>query len=275
MPSRGITKNGVNIQDVRIQSPISTDGNVEVEVQDQTTPPVDAYFSQSISNFTLAVDATISTVSVLNYSFTAAPGHGIIISDEILLLDTANSRVLQAFIVNVVGDVITIDRPIDHAFPVATTLGRIITCEMAVAGSLASPQIFSIRAGIIPTDLTRFIIGMLGTSTMDDGLFGDIPALTNGLVFRIVNSYQKTIFNFKRNLDIKQFCYDLSYSSRAPAGQTGLIARITFAGQDKHGVALRIADDDVLQWVVQDDLTGLDSLKISAMGHDTQDEIAP
>jgi hypothetical protein len=103
---------------------------------------------------------------------------------------------------------------------------------------------------------------------MDDSRFGGLPALTRGLVFRIVNGFQRTIFCFKTNQDIKQFCYDVNYSSRAPSGYFGFSSRITFGGQSKHGVVLRLGAGDVLQWVVQDDLTGLDTLKIAAEGHE-------
>jgi hypothetical protein len=202
----------------------------------------------------------------LQYTLVAAVGHGINIDDEILLLDTEANKSFFAEVKNVAVNTITVDRPIDHAFPSATSLGRIVTTQMAVDGSV-TPQIFSIRSGAIPTDITRCILTMLDASAMDDGKFGGIPALDRGLVFRIVNAFQKTIFCFKSNGEIKQFCYDVSYSSAAPAGQFGLAARITFAGQDKHGVALQIKDDDVVQWVVQDDLTGLVSLKSSGEGH--------
>jgi hypothetical protein len=141
---------------------------------------------------------------------------------------------------------------------------------MNVDGS-STPIAFSLRAGNIPVDSTRFIITMTDDTSMDDGKFGGLTKLTRGLVFRIVNSFQKTIFCFKTNGEIAQFCYDTKYPDKAPAGVFSFNARITFAGQDKHGIALRIADDDVLQWVVQDNLTGLLTMKISAEGHDTED----
>jgi hypothetical protein len=252
--------------------PQESTGAVPVSLQDQITEPLDALFAQSISNFTLAVDTGASGISPpFVYSFTASPGHGIAVNDEILLLDPPGNRSFFAKVLSVAVDVIGVDRPIDHVFPAATSLGRRVLTKMNVVGSLANPQVFSIRSGAIPTDITRMLITMLDSSAMDDGTFGGMPALTNGLVFRIVNSFQKTIFNFKTNGDIKQFCYDVSYSGRAPAGQEGLAARITFAGMDKHGVALRIQGTDVAQWLVQDDLTPLDSLLIAGEGHFVQD----
>lgn len=243
-------------------------GCVAVCVQDQVTETQDAFFNQEVSSFTLAIDTVESGQTTLNYAFTATGGHGIAIANEVLLLDVVGDRALQAVVINVVGDVITIDRPIDNVYPAATALGRIVTSNMNVVGSLATPQIFTFRAGVDAVDVTRILITMIGgSSTMDDGKFGNIAALTNGIVLRIFNGLHKTIFNFKTNSEIKQFCYDVQYSENAPAGDSGLTARITFGGQDKHGVVLRVSGTDVIQWIVQDDLGGLNSMKASIQGH--------
>ena len=108
---------------------------------------------------------------------------------------------------------------------------------------------------------------MTDQTAMDDAKFGGITALSNGLIFRIVNSFQKSIFNFKTNGDFRQWGYDLDYASKAPAGFYGVSSRITFGGKEKHGVVLSISGDDELQIIVQDDLTALDTLRISAQGN--------
>lgn len=250
---------------------VGANSGLDVNVSDQATEPEDILFVEELSSFTLAADTVASgvTAASLVYTFTATAGHGIAPLDELILIDTASERVLQAEAIGVVGNVITIDRPIDFVYPAATTLGRITNSNMAVNGSV-TPQIFTARAGSTPLDFVRFLVTMLDDTSMDDGKFGGITALSNGLVFRIVNSFQKTIFNFKTNGDIAQFCYDTNYASKAPGGQYGFNARITFGGQSKHGVVLRLTTNDVLQWVVQDDLTGLNSLRIAGEGHKTQ-----
>jgi hypothetical protein len=249
---------------------LEKNGAMPVNIQDQTSPPIDDYFLQSISNFTIASDTTVATPTTVPNTFTATAGHGIVATDEILLLDTAQNRSFFATVLNVAVNVITVDRPLDESYAAATTLGRIVTCEMAVDGSV-TPQIFSARAGTTELDITRIIITIISSTSMDDSRFGGITALTNGFAFRILNSFKKTIFNFHSNNDIKQFCFDVNYSDKAPAGFYGLTARITFGGQDKHGVVLRIGSDDYLQWIVQDDLTGLDSVKVSLQGHEVTD----
>jgi hypothetical protein len=260
------------IREVEIIEPLESNGAIPVNIQDQTSQTIDTYFLQQTSSFTISVLVTASTATVLSYTFTATAGHGIVATDEILLLDTAADKSFYATVLNVATNVITVDRPIDHAFAVATTLGRIVTSEMAVNGSV-TPQIYTVRAGTNPIDITRLLITMLDTTAMDDGRFAGQGALTRGLVFRKwkSNTDQKTIFCFKTNGEIRQFCYDVNYLSSAPAGENGLGARITFGGPSKHGVTLRVENSEVLQIVVQDNLTGLTSLKIAAEGHEVTD----
>lgn len=259
---------------VTIKSPLESNGALPTNVQDQHTEPLDAYFSQQIGDFTLSADTGISGISAasLIYTFEATTGHGLVTTNEILLLDVVGDHALFAVVLLVVDNTITIDRPIDNDFPFATSLGRIVNTNMVVNGSV-TPQIFSLRAGAIPVDSVRFIITMRGTANMGEDNFGGLPILTRGLVFRVINSFQKTIFNFKMNQDIRQFCFDGDYPEKVPSGQHAFAARLTFGGQSKHGVVLRISHTDVLQWIVQDNLTGggLVALKISDMGHEIGD----
>jgi hypothetical protein len=238
----------------------------DVDLQDQHTPTLDTYFLQSISNFSLAFDTVASGATTFNYTFIAAPGHGIAIGNEVVLLDLVDEIIEYAAVINVVGDAITLDRPIDEVFEVATTLGRIVSSEMAVDGSVTE-QVFTVRAGTDPVDITRLILTMLDDNAMDDSRFGGGSALARGVLLRVYDGRKQTIFNFKSNQDIKQFCFDVAYSDKAASGQHGLSARMSFGGQSKHGVTLRLSGDDVLQIIVQDDLTGLVSLKVVAEGH--------
>lgn len=250
--------------------PRESNGGIPVNLQDQTSPPIDALFAQEVSPFTLSVDTAVSTVSVLVYTFEATAGHLIVSGNEILLLDVDGDRSFYAIVTNVSVNTITVDRPIDHAFPSASTLGRRVITNMAVDGS-STPQIFSLRAGSVPIDITRFIMTVTDASPMDTGTFGGMSALSNGFVFRILNSYQKTIFNFKSNGEIEQMAFDIRYTSKAPAGEYGLVSMITFAGQSSHGVTLRISNLDVMQWIVQDDLRDLLTLRCVGQGHEVTD----
>lgn len=247
-----------------------TNNSLDVMLSDPTTAPIDTYFTEEISTFTLNQPTVKSGIDTLVYTFVADTGHGIAVNDEIILKDTILDAYFCAEVKDVVGDTITLDRPIDNVFPI-TSYCSIVNSNMAVDGSV-TPRIFSATSLINPIDFTRFIITMTSPSVMDDGRFGSLVALTKGIVFRVLNGFCKTIFNFKTNSDIATFCYDVSYSTKAPAGSYGLRARITFSGQEKHGVAIRVGGSSVLQWIVQDDLTDLTTLRIVGQGHKTTGE---
>jgi hypothetical protein len=239
---------------------------VDVNLQDQHSEVVDTFFLESISPFTLASDTVASTVSTLEYDFEATAGHGLIVGSELILLDIIADHESYMCVQAVDVNTITVDRPMDSVYPAATTLCQIVNSEMAVDGS-ATERIFTVRSGVQPTDIVRLVLTILDGSAMDDGKFGGITALTRGFNLRVIDGVQENIFNLKSNGEIKQFCYDVNYSSKAAQGSYGLSARMSFGGQSKHGVTIRLSGSDRLQWIVQDDLTGLTSLRVSAQGH--------
>ena len=140
---------------------------------------------------------------------------------------------------------------------------------MNVDGSV-TPVIFTLRAGVSPIDVVRVFLTGLSSSSQDFTKFMGRTALPRGLVFRIVNGFQKTTFNFKTNRELAQFCFDVNLEAKAPSGQYGLSVRITFGGQDKHGIVIRLSGNSVLQWIVQDNLTvatNVEALQASMQGH--------
>jgi hypothetical protein len=242
-------------------------GGTNASVIDDDTEPIDTYFAESLGQFTLSADTVASglTAGTLVYTFEATAGHGLVATDQINLI--AEDRSFIAYVVNVAVNTITVDTPIDYVFEAATAVGLIINTNLAVAGSLASPRIFKVQAGVTPVFFRRFILTITDGSAMDDGKFGGIPALTNGLVLRIVNGFQKSIINVKTNSDLRQWAFDLQYADKAPAGVYGVSSRLTYAGKEKHGVVLSVSGTSEVQWVVQDDLTDLLTLFQSAMGN--------
>jgi len=242
-------------------------GSTNASVIDDDTEPINTYFAESLGQFTLSADTVASglTAGSLVYTFEATAGHGLVATDQINLV--AEDRSFIAYVINVAVNTITVDTPIDYVFAAATTIGLIINTNMAVVGSIASPRIFKVQAGVTPVFFRRFIMTSTDATAMDDGKFGGIPALTNGIVLRIVNGFQKSVVNIKTNSDWRQWAYDLDYASKAPAGVYGVSSRLTWAGKEKHGVVLAVSGSSEVQWVVQDDQTDLLTLKISAMGN--------
>lgn len=164
---------------------------------------------------------------------------------------------------------ITFDRPIGNDYTTLATIERVVA-NMAVNGSLASPVIFEVDP---PTgtvwQITRLLISMVHATAADDGKFGGIPALTNGVSLRATTSAGRTVVfgNWKTNGDMALDMYDVVYSDKAPAGANGTRGRWTFT---KSEVVAEIDGDadpvQKLDILIQDDLRGLIDFQIKAQG---------
>jgi hypothetical protein len=241
-------------------------GNLMVNVQDQTTRVLDLYFGQLQDLTTLSVQADIDDLT-LTLTDTTGFVDGKTIG--IFSIDDPDIFFLGVQIGAPVGNVITIDRPIDRTLTVNSPVVA-VDINMAIDGSVTT-QIFQIGP-VGPgseqiLDITRILGIITDGVTMDDGKFGGIDALTNGVVLRLSNGVKQNIWNVKTNGDLALLAFDAQYTDKAPAGENGFRFRNTYAGQDKHGVALRLDPGDTLEVLIQDDLTDLTSFNMIAQGH--------
>jgi len=242
---------------------------VAVEVEDETSPPVSNFFFQT-SNVTFIATQTV----VDTYTVEVTNATGFSIGDRISLFsgETVPSREYYANIISIVGTTFTLDTPLDYAFEVGKPVIRNVI-NMNVDGSV-TPQVFSIfGAGTSPADttvihLTRIIFSMTTENVPSYNTFGDLPTLTRGLVLRKRNGINDNFFNIKNNGELANLCFDLDLLEQTKVqGVNGLKARLTFSGKDKHGVVVKLGFGDRLDFVVQDDLTGLTELRVIAQGH--------
>ena len=124
-------------------------------------------------------------------------------------------------------------------------------------------------------DITRIIFQCNDNVEMHDGLFCGIPELSKPLVLR-----KKTKYGYYINyIDITtngkwiEYAFDSSYTEKGkpPDDTYGFSSRLTWAGMDKHGVAIRIEPNESIQLIVQDDLTSISRASLMLEGHFTQD----
>jgi len=239
---------------------------------------------QSIFATDLILSVTLLGVPVVDeYTITLEPGHGTVAGDQIVIADNTTEEDPQlylGFAVLVVGDIITLDTPINHAYPVASFAAR-TAINLAVNGSVTRRS-FLVQPPIgFNWDITRMTISMETESSAGDSRFGDIVGgLTNGIVVRLCRDYGAeyyNIANWKTNGEIGQYTgVDLTYQERSlPQGSYGVRARWTFAGPSKMGAAIRLrggsgtpqqGPQDQLEVLVQDNID-LTSLKILFQGH--------
>ena len=238
----------------------------DVNVQDQDTATIILPAAEQLGADSLDGDAAIES-----YDVTVVDSTGMTIGDHFRIINSAADRYYFGSILNIVGNVITLDTPVDFLY----VSGSEVTwsnINMAVDGSV-TPVHFHLRTGTpsIPSavDITRIIMTCETNGVGDLAHFGDILALTRGLVMRKENGDLHNIFNVKTNADLASLAYDLNgyVASNPIQGINGFAWRLTFGGQSKIGVVLRVLQGGQLGFIVQDDLTDLVNLKVMFEGH--------
>lgn len=245
----------------------------EVLIEDRATPPLDFYFQQQKGVTTaLTNDVEINDTSMIVDSVA-----DIVQGDYLGVFSgvSGEDRFYFAEAVNVIANQVFLDTPFDFAFsagdPVISTLRN-----LNVDGSL-TPQIFRVAAGgpgtDISIDITRIMIAMDTSGVPEFPDFGDIAGgLAKGLVLRRVDGVTRNIWNLKTNKEIANITFDYTpYIAANPGiGINGLAARYTIAGQDKHGVVVRLKQGDSLEAIIQDNLLSLLDFQLIAEGHQVQ-----
>ena len=242
--------------------PVESTDHVPVALQDQHTEMVVLPFHIELNpNAPLAIPAVPDELTV-----TLAPGHGVIAGNVLTISE--GSHIFWAGVLGVVVDVITIDSPLDAAFT-TSALVSVGNPNLNVNGS-ATTQVAHVKpmAGS-KWDITRIHMRIIDSTIMDAGTFGGRSALANGLVMRSSNGTNKNVGNAKTNGDLSLLSTSYAFDDKPPSGKFGFSTFHVFGGQGNVGVVIRLIgdDSDELQMLIQDDLTGLDSFKIMAIGH--------
>lgn len=244
----------------------------DVKIQDQTTRPIIAKFNEVQESTELTVVAVKGA-----YEITVDDTTGFIDGRYIILFHPESENFsFYMQIGAVAGSVITLDTPLDFAYPIGTFVDTTIT-NMAVNGSSTS-RIFGLRGtgappGVdIKVDITKIIIQCITTSAVSLPLFGNLTALTKGLVLRKRDGTVRNIFNVKTNNEISGIMeYDPVVTATPGQGVDGFRAELQFSGQNEIGVALRLPIGEDLESIVQDALQTITLLEIIAEGHIVED----
>ena len=246
--------------------PLEQNGGQPVNVQDQHSRMLDLKFIQAQApptTLSVAAAPEDKTITVTNPASFAA-------GNVIGIFSPTGEFYFGQQIGAPAGSVITLDTPIDIVFPIGSNVLTAIN-NMAVKGDVTT-QVFQIGpVGVgtdVEIDITRVTGYLQDATAMDDALFGGIAALANGIVLRQNNGVLRNIWNAKSNGELAEICAsDFNYSDKAPAGSNGARFRNSFAGQEKHGVTVRLEPGDILEMLIQDDLTGLEVFTMTAQGH--------
>jgi len=225
---------------------------------------VNEYFIRDVGpSTTLSVAATAEDTDI-----TVSSSTGFIIGDLIKIGNTTAQEVGVITITNVVSNIITLDRPIAQTLPIGTVIKEVENDMTSSVGTLTSPVVYELAPppGVV-WQITRLLITVTDNLVMDDGKFGGIAALTNGVVGIVKTTAGRVanITNWKTNGNMMSDMFNVEYNDRAPAGGYGLRGRWTF---EEAGIVAEIDGDEgeYLRVLIQDDITANASFRIKAQG---------
>ena len=256
----------INLHDATGQPIGSVGGALNVHDADVHNIPVNEYFSRFLGiSDPLAIAAAVGDTQV-----TVTDGTKFAVGDWIGNVTTPTESIYKQITV-IVGNLITLDGPLDNAYPVGKIINT-FSIDMNVVGTLAIP----ISYKFIPATgqiwhIVRFLFSMVHGSAGDLGLFGNLSPLINGAVLRGYNGASgtfRTFMNIKDNADMKNNMYDIEFDTRSGGGGVyGTSGR----GSIKIGTGavpkLDGDNGDYFEILIQDDLSGLDSFRMKVQGH--------
>lgn len=237
---------------------------IDILPQDPEYIGFNLYLCSQLAQTTLASNATLNGTTIVVTSATGiTTGKAINISQ--------GARIYQSLVTNVTGTTITLASPIDYAF----TAGAGVCSgnwNLNQNGSV-TPLIFQLQP---PPDakfhITSITITINDDATMDDGKFGGIVALANGVVARRVDGTTFNYFIVTNNGGIYEAGYEKNYNDRAGGtGVYGVDFRKKLLEINGSVIDLVGATQDQLQFIVRDNLTTLTKFTVVAHGHIVED----
>ena len=255
---------------VYILSPLESNGAIPVNIQDQHTDAIIFKFNKIDASTTIAANALIDTRRIKLTSMDSVS-----VGDYLIAFNPDSLRFYKGNVLSISVDTVTMDSPLDWTMPAGTFIDITQTNLAVIGGPGDSTKVFGLR-GVSPSpvgesvDITRIIFSCQTVDAVDLSKFGDIEGgLTNGIVLRVRNDRYYNIFNVKTNAELAGILYDWQpqLATNPSQGQDGFIARLTFGGQNKVGVTIRLDPGEDLELLVQDDLSSITLLEIIAEGH--------
>lgn len=247
----------------------------DTNLQDQTSRAIILKFNEISNTTALSVAGTKDTNTITVSSTTGfTAGKYIIVFDPLSKNFSFYTQIGAA-----VGNVITLDTPLDFSYPIGTNVDTAIT-NMNVDGS-GTPRIFGLRGmgsppGVdIKVDITRIMFHCISALPVDLTTLGGIAGgLTKGIVCRKRDGIFQNIFNIKTNGELEgglAFDHTIHAATNPQQLIDGFSSRFTFAGQSKVGVAVRLPVGEDLEMIIQDNLNigvpTLTLLEMTAEGH--------
>lgn len=265
-----IEKDGV-FQRASLSVVIPPGGSMDVNIQDLPTEQIRLFLGEKLDDFTILVNTTKDDETIDIETTGVTP----LVGDFIILQESGHVSQFEIDgVTPIAGNQYTIDIAIPIDFPYTTdSVCKLEDVDMDKDGSLV--QIDYMEGPIAGTNwhITRMIPSMVLSTAGDDGLFGNLTALTKGQYFRKENTVEtENYFNIKENADFAVEGYDIRYPTRSGGqGSFGMTNRTTFT---KNGAVIELkgSSGHVFRATTRDNMLALGKYRIKIHGHVTSEQ---
>lgn len=245
--------------------------SIDVKPQDQTTRPIDFYFVNVLDPVPKVLTTNTTPGS---YIISLNNVTGIVVGSFLgMFQDSMNPSYYFGTVLAINGNDLTMDNPMDQVFITSLAVLFRITRELNVNGSVTPVTFLIDNEADLPFDINELHIQMITASATPLIKFGDLTALTRGLVLRkkLKDGSYWNLWNIKDNRGFSQYCSDYqTFTATNPSQDAyGLAAEYILNGLPYHGVVIRLEKGEHLELIVQDNLTGLSSFRVLAVGQYT------
>lgn len=226
-------------------------------IKDSTS--VDLYLHVDKAAPSITVDTSLNDASITVDSIT-----DIAAGDVIDILE--GIRFYQSIVTSAAGNTVGLGSPLDFAF---TTAAIISTGHWNLArdGSGSTVTAYTLAPPNAGFQIHQISVSMTDGTEMDSAKFGGITALTNGILFRVINGITKNLPLVVNNMGFMEQGFDIQYDPKAAAGVFGFHAVKNYS--ETNGVVIQLdgTNNDELQCLIRDDLTALTLMAITINGH--------
>lgn len=249
------------------QAAVNAKNKIDVFVNDQTSP-LFQYFLQHEQK----TDITLtSAVSVDDTTINVSAGHGFTGADGEYLTIFEDNMFLSQPVISAVGDAITIAMPSDRVYTTAAVVIR-GNSRLNIDGATTPTRFdLNLRGFTIPIDISKIVLTMTHTSAGDDGKFGGIAKLANGVYFRKENGFTFNLGNYINNQAFKDIGALIDYTAKGPAGVESTNIYVDLKQIFGQVIRMDSRANDVFYGYVREDLTGLLSFSVSLIGSYTDE----
>lgn len=215
--------------------------------------------------------ALTSAINIDDMVVNVSSGHGFTGAAGEFMVCRNGNGFFQLRVTSVSVDAITVESPIDDAYPIEGTTIIRGNANMDIDGSLQNVDFkYSFNNDTeanLPIEISGIIFSFQsGNNVPDDGNFGGISELANGLLLRKVNGSNSGLGNYTSNQEFRDVGGLIEYSTKGPGGTNGTNVFINI--KERFGTIVRLdpTTQDEIFARVRDNLTTLDKFTMAIIG---------